>query len=329
MKKTYCITGVAGFIGSALAQKLLTLSPDHIIIGIDNFNPYYSKNIKLRRIRQLSKNPKFIFFKQNICTSIVDIRSIIKIHKPEYVIHLAAEVGVRDGQQKPSKYFETNAYGTSKFLEAFLEYSHLKHMIVASSSSVYGRKNPPFKESMIVTSDDPISSYGFSKLCTETVAKNFYALTNVPTTIIRPFSVYGPDGRPDMLPIKALVSSVKNTPLSLYGDGKSKRDWTYISDVIHAITAILAKPKKLTVVNIGSGKPIALSTILLLLQKEAKKYNHTISIKHEKKNTFETPITWADTKLLKTVYHSTPKISLEEGINDTAAFFFKNKHLYI
>jgi len=327
MYSTYFITGVAGFIGSALAQRLLTCSPESIIIGIDNFNPYYSKKIKIKRIEHLSKNPRFIFFDQSICEPI-GINTLIQKYKPECVIHLAAEVGVRDGQQKPSKYYETNVYGTSVLLEALLQNNHLKHTVIASSSSVYGRKKPPFKESMILTSDDPMSSYGFSKLCTESVAKNFHTLTGIPTTVIRPFSVYGPDGRPDMFPIKALIASVTHAPLHIFGDGKSKRDWTYISDVANAIVNINEQPKKFAIANIGSGKSVTLLKILSLLEKETQKYNQTILIKHEEKNYFETPMTWADTTLLKTVYRSAPIVSLEEGIEKTTAFFFKHRNLY-
>ena len=324
---TYLITGAAGFIGSHLCRTLLKDTYAAEVVGIDNINGYYNRNIKLRRIHELSKNRRFHFYKTSILEKSA-IQSVAKKHKPNILIHTAAEVGVRNGELHPVEYFSTNVIGTLNILEAAVPYA--QHAIVFSSSSVYGStKHLPFRESEPLLPSTPLSTYGASKLAMEMAVQNFYKQTQTPVTIVRPFSIYGPDGRPDMLPMKLLVAAKTSMPLDVYAPTKLFRDWTYIDDFVSMILTILQKPNHIQVVNIGNGHPMRLDSVITASQKILQRHGYSITYTSKPANPTEMIKTWADTTQLKRLCHFSAQTKYEEGFNKTADFFFSHINLYI
>lgn len=325
-RQTYLITGAAGFIGSFISRAILKTENAASIIGIDNVDAYYNTKIKERRIRELSQDKRFVFYK----TSILDrevVRAIMADHKPTILIHTAAQVGVRNGELHPLSYFSTNVLGTLTVLEEIAPSVH--HAIIFSSSSVYGSiRHLPFRESKPIPLSTPISVYGASKAAMELMVHTFYKRTAIPTTIIRPFSIYGPDGRPDMLPIKILLAAKQNSPLEIYAPTKQSRDWTYIDDCVKAVLALLDKPNGIQVVNVGSGHPILLQETIDISQRMIQHYGYTIQYKVEPANPIEIVRTWASTSTLKKIIGRLPTTSYEEGFKKTADFFFSHQDLY-
>jgi UDP-glucuronate 4-epimerase len=323
---TYLVTGAAGFIGSYLCRALLRNVGTNKVIGIDNVNNYYNREIKQRRIKELAKNSRFIFYK----TSILEKKSIFDIvtrQKPNILVHAAAGVGVRNGEAHPSEYFSTNVVGTVNLLEATAP--HIRHAIVFSSSSVYGStKHLPFRETELLFPSTPLSTYGASKLAMEIAVQNFYKRTGIPTTIVRPFSIYGPDGRPDMLPMKLLISAKKNIPIEIFAPTTTSRDWTYIDDCVHMLCAILKKPNGLQIVNIASGHPVPLDETVKVSQKIIRQYGHIIQFTTKPANPTEMKKTWADTTKTKRLVKPFPLTNYEEGFKKTADFFFSHLNLY-
>lgn len=326
-KDTYVVTGAAGFIGSHLCRAILTQYPGSTVVGIDNINAYYDPKIKLRRIRELSKNKGFIFYKTSILEWDI-IRDIASRHKPAILIHTAAEVGVRNGEAHPLEYFSTNVMGTLNVLEATAPF--IQHAIVFSSSSVYGStRRLPFQESEPLLPSTPLSTYGASKLTMEIATQSFFKRTGVPITIVRPFSIYGPDGRPDMLPMKLLMSAYKNSGISLYAPDKTWRDWTYIDDCVEDILALLKIPRGMRIINIGSGKPIRLDRTIKTAQSIIQKYGYSFRYVIKPSNPTEIAKTWADTAALHIVRKKRTITRFESGYQKTADYFFSHKDFFV
>jgi len=325
--QVYFVTGAAGFIGSYLCRALLKKTPAARVIGVDNINGYYNKKIKLRRIKELSKNSRFIFYKTSILEKNT-IRSITEKHKPSVLIHAAAEVGVRNGELHPLEYFSTNVIGTLNVLCATVPY--IQHAVVFSSSSVYGStKHLPFRESEPIAPSMQLSIYGASKFAMEVAVQSFYNRTKIPITIVRPFSIYGPDGRPDMLPIKLLLAAKTNTPIDVYAPTKSFRDWTYIDDCVGVVLSMLEKPHRIQIINIGNGRPVRLDAILRTSQKILQHYGYSIPYKPKPANSTEILKTRADTTRMSGIYRLPEKTAYKEGFMKTAEFFFSHLNLYI
>lgn len=247
------ITGVAGFIGFHLAHKLL--NEKNIVFGIDNLNDYYDVNLKKNRIKILRKNSKFSFYKISL-NQINQVDKIIKKNKISYVIHLAAQAGVRYSITNPGTYFENNIEGFFNIIEICRK-NKIKHLIFASTSSVYGdNKNFPLKESF--STDKPQSFYAATKKTNEVMAYSYSNIYKLPTTALRFFTVYGPYGRPDMSLYKFTNNIVNNKKILLYNKGNHERDFTYIEDIICGIESIIKKPSSKKIpyncFNIGSGK---------------------------------------------------------------------------
>lgn len=251
------ITGCAGFIGFHLALKRLSFKD--IVIGIDNLNEYYDVNLKKARLKLLQQYPNFIFYKADICNKEL-INNLFSKHKPEMVINLAAQAGVRYSLNHPQAYINSNITGFLNILEA-CRFHNIKHLIYASSSSVYGNnENSPYKESD--KTDKPLAIYAVTKKTNELMAHSYSHLYKIKTTGLRFFTVYGPWGRPDM----AFFSFTKNIfagiPIEIYNHGDMQRDFTYVDDIVSGISLIVDKPNNnndlYNLYNIGSGKPITL-----------------------------------------------------------------------
>lgn len=331
------ITGVAGFIGSSLCSRILAESSDIKVIGIDNLNDYYDVNIKLYRLEQLVKyGDRFIFLKGNIADKLL-IDGIFKQYKPDIVVNLAAQAGVRYSITNPDLYIESNIIGFYNILEACrhsCENDNLgvQHLIYASSSSVYGsNKKVPYCTDDKV--DAPINLYGATKKSNELMAHAYSILYNIRSTGLRFFTVYGPIGRPDMAYFNFTNKLLKGESIQIFNYGDCKRDFTYIDDVVEGIMRIIAKePKGNTnddslhiplykVYNIGNSCPEKLLDFVQILQEELIRAE-LLPIDFDIKSKIELlpmqpgdiPMTYADTTQLEQDYGFKPNTSLRDGL---------------
>jgi UDP-glucuronate 4-epimerase len=258
------ITGCAGFIGFHLSDYLLK-NTDHKIYGIDNLNKYYSVKLKKDRLRQLVKFKNFNFKKIDISS-----QSILKIdYKPEIIINLAAQAGVRYSFKNPDSYIKSNIYGFNNILELARMYS--SRLIYASSSSVYGNKKTPFSERIKV--DNALNLYASTKIFNESQASVYANNFKINTVGLRFFTVYGPWGRPDMFIHKIFDAIKNNKEVELYNFGNNFRDFTYVADVVRAISLILADNsyQKNNIYNISNGKSYKVKTLVSKIEKITNK----------------------------------------------------------
>ena len=283
-KNKILITGSAGFVGFHTTIKLLNLG--HDVVGVDNLNRYYDQSLKKDRLKEIFKiskkaKGKFIFFKCDINDK-KKILNIFKKNKFHQVIHLAAQVGVRNSIKYPFDYFSTNLFGFCNILENCKNYS-VKHLIFASSSSVYGSTNKfPFSEHSS-SSDQPIQLYAATKRSNEIIAYSYSHLYKMKITALRFFTVYGPYGRPDMALFKFVKSALKNKKIDLYNFGNHIRDFTYIDDVVKIIYLSINKIPKLDknksitefqskapwrIYNISSSRPVKLKKFVRQIEKQ-------------------------------------------------------------
>ena len=277
------ITGSSGFIGFHLAK--LFLEKNHKVHGYDSMNNYYDVKLKNARLNILKKYRNFSFTKANLEND-KTLKKNFKKFKPKIVIHLAAQAGVRYSIDKPRVYLDSNIIGTYNVIEAS-HYLKVKHLIMASSSSVYGaNKNVPFKE--IDKTETQLSIYASTKKANESMAHSYSNIWKIPITMLRFFTVYGPWGRPDMALFKFTKGILANKKIDIYNKGKMFRDFTYIDDIIKGIELLINKVpnnKKLNkysndslspvapfrILNIGNAKKVFLLDFIKQLEKELKK----------------------------------------------------------
>ena len=232
------VTGSAGFIGSHLSSRLL--KEGHQVIGIDNINDYYDPQLKKDRLKQL-EDENFIFVKTNL-EDLDTINQVFDEHRPEIVINLAAQAGVRYSLKNPHAYINSNIVGFTNILEACRHYN-VEHLIYASSSSVYGANTTkPFSTSDNI--DHPLSLYAATKKSNELMAHTYSHLYGLPTTGLRFFTVYGPWGRPDMALFLFTKAIVNDESIDVFNHGNMMRDFTYIDDIVECITRLIKRPAK-------------------------------------------------------------------------------------
>jgi len=277
------ITGVAGFIGYHLAKSLINAGSN--IVGIDNLNSYYDLDLKRARLLDLKKT-KFSFYKVDICNQ-KELKNIFSKNSFDVIIHLAAQAGVRYSIENPQEYIQSNINGFFNILELSRN-NNIKHLIFASSSSIYGQnENSSFEESQIT--DSPKNLYAASKKSNELIAYSYSNLFKLPCTGLRFFTVYGPWGRPDMAYFKFVKNVYDGKPIEIFGQGKMYRDFTYIDDIVDGILKVLNngppicsdKTNKISkntpweIYNLGNNKSVSLkkfvNIIEVLTEKKAKK----------------------------------------------------------
>ena len=277
------VTGSAGFIGSSLSIRLLELG--HNVIGIDDHNNYYDTNLKEARFNRNSKYEKYIHHRVNIVEK-VKIEKIFNLYKPEIVINLAAQPGVRYALKNPDAYIQSNIVGFVNILEC-CHLNKVKHFIYASSSSVYGANTKlPFSEHD--SSNHPLSLYGATKKSNELIAHSYSHIYELPTTGLRFFTVYGPWGRPDMALFKFTKAILENKTIDIFNNGQHSRDFTYIDDVVDGVIKVLdylPKPNETwdsnnpdqatskspwRIFNIGNNKPQSLNKYIEVIEKVLK-----------------------------------------------------------
>lgn len=300
------VTGGAGFIGSTLIERLLR--DKHRVVCIDNFDPYYDPNIKKKNIRDLQKNSLLTFVRGDIRKK-SSLSSILKKYTPETIIHLAAKVGVRASILYPREYMETNLGATRYVLDSMVAHS-IPNIIFASSSSVYGNSsNILFSERNIC---EPISPYGVSKYEAEKLIAQYKKKYNFHATILRFFTVYGPKGRPDMAPYLFVDRISKGKPITKFGTGESKRDYTYVDDIVDGIVRAIHKKYTFEIMNLGSGRPISLNRFIHLAEKLITKQ---AIIQESSIQPGELSLTHADIRRAKKLLGYKPKVKIEEGLH--------------
>ena len=317
------ITGSSGFIGFHFAKKLL--EKGHKIHGFDSMNSYYDVRLKNSRYKIL-REFKYFSFKKSKLENKKNLERSFKIFKPQIVIHLAAQAGVRYSIEKPRVYLNSNITGTYNIIEASHKYK-VKHLIMASSSSVYGaNKKFPFKE--IDKADTQLSIYAATKKATESMAHSYANIWKIPITVLRFFTVYGPWGRPDMALFKFTKGILTNKKIDIYNNGKMYRDFTYIDDVVNGIILLIKKIPKLNkknryqndslspvapfrVLNIGNTKKVYLLDFIKQIEKELGKKairNYMPLQKGDVKQTL------SNSYLLKRITGYNPKTNYKFGI---------------
>jgi UDP-glucuronate 4-epimerase len=271
----YLVTGAAGFIGANVAQALLDAG--HEVVGIDSLNDYYDVDLKQYRLKPLVDHSQFSFVQGDLADAQV-VDSLFVQHEFDYVIHLAAQAGVRYSLENPSAYIKSNIVGFQHLIEACRE-KPPAHFVFASSSSVYGNSDREWFSETDPT-DTPVSLYAATKKSNEMVAHTYAHLHGLPATGLRFFTVYGPAGRPDMAYFGFTKAIVEGTPIQVFNEGQLERDFTYIDDIVSGVVAAAAAPPvdlevPYRLLNLGNHQPVKLgdfiATLEGLLGKEANK----------------------------------------------------------
>lgn len=332
------VTGAAGFIGAFLCKKLLETT-DYQIVGLDNMNDYYDVSLKEARLDMLKPHKNFSFIKEDISNKPF-IDKLFKESNFDIVVNLAAQAGVRYSIDHPDVYIQSNIIGFYNILEA-CRYNPVKHLVYASSSSVYGGNTKvPFSTTDKV--DNPVSLYAATKKSNELLAHAYSKLYNIPTTGLRFFTVYGPMGRPDMAYFSFTNKLVKGETIEIFNYGNCKRDFTYIDDIVDGIIKVMAKaPNKkdgedglpippYKIYNIGNNHPENLLDFVKILSEELvstgvlpKDYDFESHKKLVPMQKGDVPITFADTSDLEKDFGYKPSTSLREGLRNFAVWYKK------
>ena len=255
------VTGAAGFIGSHLCEKLLDRGDT--VIALDNFNDYYDTTRKQENIHQLKKHPRCILCEVDICDASI-INRIFAEHEPETVVHLAAYGAVRYSIGRARLYTDVNIGGSINLLEAAREIG-VENFVFASTSSVYGNtENRPFVETD--PCNQPLAPYPASKKAVELMGYTYHHLHGLNFTALRFFNVYGPRGRPDMMPFIVTDSIVNQREIILFDGGQMKRDWTYIDDIVDGVISALNKPLGYELINLGRGEPVLMTDFVKIIE---------------------------------------------------------------
>jgi len=304
--RTVLVTGGAGFIGSHVVDKLLEMGDK--VICLDNLNNYYSPERKIKNISHNLKNPRFSLKILSI-TDKEHVEKIFQEEKIDVVIHLAARAGVRPSIDNPLWYQETNVEGTVNLLEISKK-TGVKKFIFGSSSSVYGiNKKIPFSETDSV--DNPISPYAASKKACELFCYTYSYLTGLSIVSLRFFTVYGPRGRPEMAPYLFTKAILEGKKISVFGDGSSMRDYTYVEDIVSGIVAAIDLKSKHEIINLGNSEPVQLMKLINTIEKITGK---KAKLEHVPMPKGDVPMTYADITKAQKLLRYNPKTTIEQGL---------------
>lgn len=339
---TIFITGVSGFIGSNLAKRILNTEPNTQVIGLDNMNDYYDVHIKEARLAELQKFENYTFIKGNLADKAL-INEIFEKYRPDIVVNLGAQAGVRYSITNPDAYIESNMIGFYNILEACRHYP-VQHLVYASSSSVYGsNKKVPYSTDDKV--DNPVSLYAATKKSNELMAHAYAKLYNIPSTGLRFFTVYGPAGRPDMAYFGFTNKLVNGETIKIFNYGNCKRDFTYIDDIVEGVVRVMKKPPEkktgedglpippYAVYNIGNSNPENLLDFVQILSEELVRagvlpadYDFDAHKELVPMQPGDVPVTYADTTALERDFGFKPHTPLREGLRKFAEWY---KEFYI
>ncbi len=307
------ITGGAGFIGSNLAHALLARG-EHVVV-IDNFNDYYDPAIKRANAARLGQHPAFTLVEGDIRDAAA-VEALFAAHDIRRVAHLAAMAGVRESVRQPRLYLEVNLTGSLNLLEAARQHA-CEVFVQASTSSVYGEtQRLPFEESD--PADRPLAPYPASKRAAELLCHSYYHLHGLNTTALRFFNVYGPAGRPDMMPLRVMNAVLDGTEIPLFNGGDIHRDWTYIDDIVSGVMAALDRPLGYEVINLGVGAPIALRDFVETIEELS---GRRLNARNVPTPPSDPPITFCDNSKARRLLDFAPQTSVHDGLARTWAWF--------
>lgn len=318
MNHTILVTGAAGFIGSHVCE--LLLSKGHTVIGVDNFDPFYPRAIKEDNLSGFISHPQFSFYELDICSGL----NAVEEKNISAIIHLAAKAGVRPSIDDPAGYVHANITGTQKVQE-FMQLKKISKLVFASSSSVYGNnKKIPFSEEDNV--DNPISPYAFTKKAGELMNYTFHHLYGADVINLRFFTVYGPRQRPDLAIHKFVHKIANGQPLTLFGNGETARDYTYVEDTVDGIYKALLfcmnNTGVYTTANLGNNNPVTLKELVNAVYRVMGKEQNII---FEPMQPGDVDITFADISKATALLQYNPATGIEAGLQKFAQWY-KSKH---
>ena len=322
-KKHYLVTGGAGFIGSHLVKALMA-NIDLRITIIDNFDPFYSKQLKLLNTQGFEKHPQIFFIDRNLDDlSASDLQKLIP-QKVDVIIHLAAKAGVRPSIHNPLGYQRTNVLATQVLLD-FAKDTGVEQFVFASSSSVYGvNENLPWKEDEQLL---PISPYAMTKLSGEMAGHVFSHLYNIRFIALRFFTVYGPAQRPDLAIHRFVKSILEDKPITMYGDGSTSRDYTYVDDIVQGVlSAVHYRQSLFEIINLGNHYAVSLKELISCIEKVTSK---KALIRQEPEQAGDVPRTFADISKAKRLLNYQPVTQLNEGLKNFYNWFLDNKEVLL
>ncbi len=304
------LTGAAGFIGSHLSERLLGFG--HEVIGVDNFDPFYNREIKEENLSVSKQNASFSFFELDFSC---DLGKLNELPEFDVLIHLGAKAGVRPSIANPKAYIEANYTGTVNLLE-LLKNRGIKKMVFASSSSVYGNcPNIPFTETEAL--DQPISPYAFTKRGCEMMNFTYHHLEKIDIVNLRFFTVYGPRQRPDLAIHKFIKKILNNEPIQRFGDGSTARDYTFIQDIVSGIVSsmnyVLENDNCFEIINIGNNQPVKLSKLISTIESTLGK---KAIIEQQPMQPGDVDITFANIGKAQKLLGYQPTTSIEEGLKE-------------
>ena len=340
--KTILITGVAGFIGGALALRLIQEYTHAHIVGMDNMNSYYDLRLKEYRLAQIQNYSNFTFVKADVADK-RNVGAVFQTFRPDIVVHLAAQAGVRESIDHPDVYIQSNIIGFYNILEA-CRHSYdvdrgVEHLVYASSSSVYGAdREPPY--SMEDRTDAPVSLYAATKKCDEVMAHAYAKLYDIPATGLRFFTVYGPAGRPDMAYFNFADRLRMGKKIRIFNYGDCRRDFTYIDDIVEAMIRVMGRPPlrktgpdglpvpPCAIYDIGHGSPVGLLKFVNTLQRALanegvlpQNFDLAGHIDLVPMQPGDVPVTFADTSALERDFGYRPSVPLETGLQSFAKWY--------
>jgi len=313
------ITGGAGFIGSQLALALLRR--DERLILLDNFNDYYDPRLKRANIAAFNSHPEIVVIEGDVRDAAL-VDKVIGQYQVQRIAHLAAMAGVRNSAEQAPLYFEVNVQGSVNLFEAARKHG-VRQFVLASTSSVYGEtKRLPFVEDD--AADRPLAPYPASKRATELLAYSYYHLFGLNVNCLRFFNVYGPNGRPDMMPLQVIHALCEDKPITLFDGGRLQRDWTYIDDIVEGIVAALERQFGYEIINLGCGEPHSMTEFVDILEKLTGKQAHRIVVPAP---LTEPPITYCNNSRARKLLDFQPQTSLVEGLAKTWAWYERSPTL--
>jgi len=306
---TTLITGGAGFIGSQLAAALLQRGESLVLL--DNFNDYYDPRLKRANAERLAANPNVTLIEGDVRDRAL-IDTIMAEHSVTHIAHMAAMAGVRNSVEEAALYFDVNVTGSLNLMEAARRHG-VQQFVQASTSSVYGATTRiPFVEDD--AADRPLAPYPASKRAAEIMAHSYHHLFGLNVTCLRFFNVYGPNGRPDMMPVKVIRAIQEDQPVTLFDAGRLSRDWTYIDDIVAGVVAALDRPLGYEVINLGCGAPLSMTDFVDYFEKLSGKTVERINVPAPAS---EPQITYCDNSRARLLLGFDPKVSVREGLERT------------
>jgi len=316
--KTALITGVAGFIGSSLAEKLL--KDNFKVIGIDSFTNYYSPHIKEKNIENCLKHSNFSLIRQDLDT--LDLSTMFE--NAEYIFHLSAQPGARASWGKEfTTYVKNNISITQKILESLKNNTTLKKFVFGSSSSVYGNQSSIMNEETSLTR--PVSPYGVTKLASENLVNLYFKNYEIPTISLRYFTVYGPKQRPDMAFTRFFHSIIKDKKLIIFGNGEQTRDFTYVDDIVKATINAATSDSVGEILNVGGGSVFSLIQIIEFMKEITEK---ELEINFEKEQKGDVKYTNADISKSKKLINYKPSRNIKYGLTQQYEYIKTNLNFY-